>query len=77
MPTRVTRMARLREQLGVGHQLSLLPTMMGSMLNRVIQDERRHFAFYRAQGRARLGHAPPRTRALVRWIFQNFWTAAR
>ena len=90
MPTRATRTGRLREQLGVGHQLSLLPTMAGSMLlrdfialhmtwgainelttltgyhalirrsdhpvlhamlRRVIQDERRHFAFYRARGR--------------------------
>ena len=93
MPTRVNRTRRFREQMGVGHQLSLLPTMLGSlvfrdfialhmtwgainelttltgyhalirrsdhpvlhqMLRRVIQDERRHFAFYRAQGKARL-----------------------
>jgi hypothetical protein len=44
------------------------------MLNRVIQDERRHFAFYRAQGKARLAAAPAHTRKLVRWIFKNFWT---
>ena len=113
MPTRTKRTRRFREQLGVGHQLSLLPTMMGSMvfrdfiglhmtwgainelttltgyhalirrsdhpvlhqmLNRVIQDERRHFAFYRAQGKARLGRAPRRTRGVVRWVFENFWT---
>ena len=108
-----TRTRRVREELGVGHQLSLLPTMMGSMLfrdfialhmtwgainelstltayhqlirrsshpvlhqmlRRVIQDERRHFAFYRAQGKARLEAAPKRTRRLVRWIFESFWT---
>jgi hypothetical protein len=113
MPTRTTRVQRFREQLGVGHQLSLLPTMMGSMLfrdfialhmtwgainelttltgyhalirrsdhpvlhqmlRRVIQDERRHFAFYRAQGKARLARAPRRVRRLVRWAFENFWT---
>jgi hypothetical protein len=113
IPTRVKRTRRLREEMGVGHQLSLLPTMMGSMLfrdfialhmtwgainelstltayhqlmrrsthpvlhqmlHRVIQDERRHFAFYRAQGKARLAAAPPRTRKLVRWIFKSFWT---
>src|SRR3954464_5473752 len=113
MPTRAKRTRRLREQLGVGHQLSLLPTMLGSMLfrdfialhmtwgainelttltgyqalirrsdhpvlhqmlKRVIQDERRHFAFYRAQGKARLGRAPRRTRRVVRWVFENFWT---
>src|SRR3954451_982829 len=113
MPTRATRTQRVREELGVGHQLSLLPTMLGSMLfrdfialhmtwgainelttltgyhalirrsdhpvlhhmlKRVIQDERRHFAFYRAQGKARLGRAPRRTRRVVRWVFENFWT---
>ena len=113
MPTRGTRTARFREQMGVGHQLSLLPTMLGSilfrdfialhmtwgainelttltgyqalirrsdhpvlheMLGRVIQDERRHFAFYRAQGKARLARAPRRVRRIVRFVFENFWT---
>jgi hypothetical protein len=113
MPTRAKRTSRFREQLGVGHQLSLLPTMMGSMLfrdfialhmtwgainelttltgyralirrsshpvlhqmlRRVIQDERRHFAFYRAQGRARLARAPKRTRWVVRKMFDLLWT---
>jgi hypothetical protein len=48
--------------------------VLHQMLRRVIQDERRHFAFYRAQGKARLGRAPKRTRRVVRWIFENFWT---
>jgi len=113
MPTRPHRVQELREKLGVGHQLHLLPTMIGSMatrhfiglhmtwgainelttltgyyqlirrsshpvlhqmLRRVIQDERRHFAFYRAQARARLEVAPERARKLVRWVFENFWT---
>jgi hypothetical protein len=113
MPTRPNRVGRLRDELGVGHQLSLVPTMLGSamtkdfvaihmawgainelttltgyhqlirrsehpvlhqMLRRVIQDERRHFAFYRAQAKARLAHAPRRTRRLVRWVFRNLWT---
>jgi hypothetical protein len=113
MPTREKRTRRLRGELGVGHQLSLLPTMLGSvlfrdfialhmtwgainelttltgyhalirrsdhpvlhqMLRRVIQDERRHFAFYRAQGKARLTRAPRRVRRVVRWVFENFWT---
>jgi hypothetical protein len=113
LPTRGARTQRLREELGVGHQLSLLPTMLGSMLfrdfialhmtwgainelttltayhglirrsdhpvlhqmlRRVIQDERRHFAFYRAQGKARLGRAPRRTRRVVRWAFENVWS---
>jgi hypothetical protein len=97
----------------VGHQLSLLPTMMGSMLfrdfialhmtwgainelgtltgyhqlirrsrhpvlhqmlRRVIQDERRHFAFYRAQAKARLTRAPRRTRKVVCWMLETLWT---
>ncbi len=113
MPTRAKRTHGLRGDLGVGQQLHLVPTMIGSalfrdfiglhmtwgainelttltgyhalirrsehpvldqMLRRVIQDERRHFAFYRAQGRARLAAAPRRTRRLVRWVFENFWT---
>jgi hypothetical protein len=44
------------------------------MLNRVIQDERRHFAFYRAQAKARLARAPRRTRRVVRWVLESFWT---
>ena len=113
LPTRASRTSSLREQLGVGHRLSLLPTMLGSMLfrdfvalhmtwgainelttltgyhalirrtdhpvlhemlRRVILDERRHFAFYRAQAQARLARAPRRTRRLVRWILETFWT---
>jgi hypothetical protein len=113
LPTRAARTTRLREQLGVGHRLSLLPMMLGSMmfrdfialhmtwgainelttltgyealirrshhpvlhemLRRVIQDERRHFAFYRAQGKSRLELAPRRVRRLVRWMLEEFWT---
>jgi hypothetical protein len=113
MPTRARRTNRFREQMGVGHQLSLLPTMMGSilfrdftalhmtwgainelttltgyhalirrskhpvlhqMLRRVIQDERRHFAFYRAQGKARLARASRLARSVVRQAFEAFWT---
>jgi len=112
MPTRVSRTRRVREELGVGHQLSLLPTMLGSwlfkdfvalhmtwgainelttltgyyqlirrsshpvlhqMLRRIIQDERRHFAFYRAQAKARLADRP-RAGRLVRTALKAFWT---
>jgi rubrerythrin len=112
MPTRPNRISRFREQLGVGHRLSLLPTMLGSLvmrdfvalhmtwgainelttltgyyqlirrsehpvlhqlLRRVIQDERRHFAFYRAQAKARLsGNA--RAGRMVRMALKAFWT---
>ena len=44
------------------------------MLRRVIQDERRHFAFYRAQGRRGSRRAPRHAGRLVRWVFENFWT---
>jgi hypothetical protein len=44
------------------------------MLRRVIQDERRHFAFYRAQAKARLTRAPRRTRKAVRWMLETLWT---
>ena len=48
--------------------------VLNKLLRRVIQDERRHYAFYRAQARARLEVAPSRARRLVRWVFENFWT---
>src|SRR3954454_11179133 len=48
--------------------------VLHQLLRKVIQDERRHFAFYRAQGKARLGRAPRPARRLVRWVFENFWT---
>jgi rubrerythrin len=112
LPTRPNRIRRLREQLGAGHRLSLLPTMLGSivmrdfvalhmtwgainelttltayhqlirrsrhpvlhqMLRRVIQDERRHFGFYRAQAKARLA-ASRRAGRLVRLALKAFWT---
>jgi len=112
MPTRPNRVRQFREQLGVGHKLSLLPTMIGSalmrefvalhmtwgainelttltgyyqlirrsehpvlhqMLRRIIQDERRHFAFYRAQAKARMA-ATPRAGKLVRLALKAFWT---
>jgi hypothetical protein len=34
LPTRANRVRALRRELGVGHQLSLLPTMAGSMVTR-------------------------------------------
>jgi hypothetical protein len=113
LPTRPNRMRALRRELGVGHQLSLLPTMLGSMLTKdfvaihmtwgainelstltayyqlirrtehpvlhamldnIIQDERRHFAFYRAQAKARLTVASERSRRLVRKVFESIWT---
>ena len=112
MPTRPQRVRTIRGSLGLGQQLSLLPTMLGSiltrdfiaihmtwgaineittltayyqlmrrcdhpvlhqLLRRIIQDERRHFAFYRAQAKARLSVAPERSRRVVRWVFRNVW----
>ena len=111
LPTRPSRTAKVREQLGIGHKLALLPSMLGSMvirdfvalhmtwgainelttlssyyqlirrsehpvlhqmLHKVIQDERRHFAFYRAQAKARLTGNPTAGR-IVRWALQKLW----
>ena len=47
------------------------------MLRRVIQDERRHCAVYRAQAKARLEIAPPRARKLVRWGGRNLLGSGR
>ena len=42
------------------------------MLTAIIKDERRHFAFYRAQARLRL--APSRTaRRITRWTMEHLW----
>ena len=112
MPTRPNRISRFREQMGVGHKISMIPTMLASlamqdfialhmtwgainelttltgyyqlirrsehpvlhqMLRQVIQDERRHFAFYRAQAKARLT-GRPRTATAVRLALRAFWT---
>lgn len=43
------------------------------LLRRVIQDERRHFAFYRAQAKARMERSPA-ARRMVRWVMSRFWT---
>jgi hypothetical protein len=112
MPTRPRRINRFREQMGVGHKVSLIPTMLVSaamkdfialhmtwgainelitltayhqlirrsdhpvlhqLLRRVIQDERRHFAFYRAQAKARLTDRRKTAKA-VRLALEAFWT---
>jgi hypothetical protein len=39
----------------------------------VIQDERRHFAFYRAQAKARMERSRA-TRRMVRWVLSTLWT---
>ncbi|MBV9310639.1 MAG: ferritin-like domain-containing protein [Solirubrobacterales bacterium] len=47
--------------------------VLHQLLGRVIQDERRHFAFYRAQGKARMERSRV-TQGLVRWVLENLWT---
>jgi rubrerythrin len=47
--------------------------VLHQMLRRVIQDERRHFAFYRAQAKARMQRSPAAGR-MVRRALQAFWT---
>jgi len=43
-----------------------------NLLNAIIKDERRHFAFYRAQARLRLGRSPSARRA-TRWAMDHLW----
>ncbi len=43
------------------------------LLRKVIQDERRHFAFYRAQANARMERSRT-ARRLVRWALETLWT---
>ena len=47
--------------------------VLHQMLRRVIQDERRHFAFYRAQAKARMEGNPAAGR-IVRRALRSFWT---
>jgi hypothetical protein len=47
--------------------------VLQQMLRRVIQDERRHFAFYRAQAKARMERSRAAGR-MVRRALQAFWT---
>lgn len=42
------------------------------LLERIIKDERRHFAFYRAQARLRLARSR-RARTVTRWALQRLW----
>jgi rubrerythrin len=47
--------------------------VLHQLLQQVIQDERRHFAFYRAQAKARMERSRV-TQRLVRWVLENWWT---
>jgi hypothetical protein len=47
--------------------------VLHQLLRKVIQDERRHFAFYRAQARARMERSAA-ARRLVRWVLSHLWT---
>jgi rubrerythrin len=47
--------------------------VLHQLLRKVIQDERRHFAFYRAQAKARMERSRG-ARIMVRWVMKNLWT---
>jgi rubrerythrin len=47
--------------------------VLHQLLRKVIQDERRHFAFYRAQAKARMERSRG-ARMMVRWMMKNLWT---
>ena len=42
------------------------------LLERIIKDERRHFAFYRSQARTRLGRSR-QARTVTRWALEHLW----
>jgi rubrerythrin len=42
------------------------------LLERIIKDERRHFAFYRSQARVRLGRSS-QARRVTRWALEHLW----
>jgi rubrerythrin len=46
--------------------------VMVQLLQAVIKDERRHFAFYRAQARMRLARSK-QARTITRWTMQHLW----
>src|SRR4051794_39144700 len=47
--------------------------ILHELLRKVIQDERRHFAFYRAQAKARMERSRA-ARTMVRWALKTLWT---
>jgi rubrerythrin len=47
--------------------------VLHQMLRKVIQDERRHFAFYRAQAKARMERSAG-ARRMVRWVLRQLWS---
>jgi hypothetical protein len=47
--------------------------VLHQLLRRVIHDERRHFAFYRAQAKARMERSAV-ARKMVRWVLSRLWT---
>lgn len=46
--------------------------VMIELLNRVIKDERRHYAFYRNQAELRLGRSS-KARSVTRWAMEHVW----
>ena len=47
--------------------------VLHQLLRKVIQDERRHFAFYRAQAKARMQRSSV-VRRMVRWVLTQLWS---
>lgn len=46
--------------------------VMADLLRRIIKDERRHYAFYRAQAALRLARSPM-ARSATRWALEHLW----
>jgi hypothetical protein len=46
--------------------------VLEQLLRAIVKDERRHFAFYRAQARMRLARSK-RARTITRWVLEHLW----
>jgi hypothetical protein len=58
-----------------GYRLMIAKTgnaVLVDLLTRIIKDERRHFAFYRAQARMRLARSA-KARRITRWALERLW----
>ncbi len=69
-PSKVGRNGAIRRSVGRG--ATVTHPVLIELLRRIIKDERRHFAFYRAQARQRLA-ASRNARRVTRWAMEYLW----
>ena len=83
-PTRNARNTWIRRRVGAKGYMSHVATLAAAavfkdfvallveLLQRIINDERRHFAFYRSQARMRLARSR-QARSVTRWAVEHLW----